>query len=123
MKKVVVIDDDVQCNQLVCRFLKNSGYEVSSASNGAEGLKMIREEIPDLVITDLFMPEQDGLETILELRRTNQKTRILAMSGGSTKMNMVDMLDIAETFGADSIMAKPFHLETFLEKVKELLDE
>jgi len=85
MKKIVVIDDDMQCNQLVCRFLKNSGYEVSSAVNGAEGLKMFRKEIPDLVITDLYMPEKDGLETIMELRRTNQKVRILAMSGGLHK--------------------------------------
>lgn len=123
MKKILVIDDNVQCNQMVCRFLTASGYEVSSAPNGVEGLKLFRKEIPDLVVTDLFMPEKDGLETIMELRRTDQKVRILAMSGGSTKMNMIDMLDIAETFGADAIMAKPFQLETFLQKVKELLDE
>lgn len=123
MKKILVIDDDVQCNQLVCRFLKSSGYEVSSAFDGAEGLKMFRKEMPDLVITDLYMPEKDGLETIMELRRTDQKIRILAMSGGSIKMNITDMLDTAEMFGADAIMAKPFNLETFLQKVIELLDE
>lgn len=123
MKKIVVIDDDIKCNQMICRILKNEGYDVSAAFNGAEGLKMFMKERPDLVITDLYMPEKDGLETIMELRRANEKIRILAISGGSLNINIDDMLSAAEDFGADAIMAKPFHLETFLHRVKGLLDE
>lgn len=123
MKKIVVIDDDIKCNQMICRILKNEGYDVSAAFNGAEGLKMFTKERPDLVITDLYMPEKDGLETIMELRRANEKIRILAISGGSLNINIEDMLSAAEDFGADAIMAKPFHLETFLHRVKGLLDE
>jgi len=123
VKKIVVIDDDVQCNQLVCMILKHAGYEVRSANNGAEGLKMFMQERPDLVITDLYMPEKDGLETIMELRQTERKIRILAISGGALNINPADTLDTAEMFGADAIMAKPFNVETFLNKVKELLAE
>ena len=122
MKKIIVIDDDILGNQMVCRILKNAGYEVSSAFNGAEGLKMIIQDRPDLVITDLFMPEKEGLETITELRQTDKKIRIMAISGGFANVNLADVLDTAEMFGADAIMAKPLHIETFLQRVKELLD-
>ena len=122
MKKIMVIDDDLPCNQMVCMILKHAGYEVRSACNGAEGLRMLENELPDLVITDLYMPEKDGLETIMELRQADQKIRIMAISGGALNINVADMLNTAETFGADAIMAKPFNVETFLHKVKELLD-
>ena len=123
MKKIVVIDDDIQCNRMICRILENAGYEVKTAFNGVEGLKVCRQERPDLMITDLYMPEKEGLETIMELRQAGQKIRILAISGGSLNINVAEMLDTAEMFGADAIMAKPVHLETFLHKVKELLAE
>ena len=123
MKKIVVIDDDIKGNQMVCRILKNAGYEVRAAFNGAEGLKIFKQERPDLVITDLFMPEKEGLETITELRQTDKKIRIMAISGGSANVNLADVLDTAEMFGADAVMAKPFQMETFLQRVKGLLDE
>jgi DNA-binding response OmpR family regulator len=123
VKKIVVIDDDIQCNRMVCRILENAEYEVRAALNGVEGLKMCKQERPDLVITDLYMPEKDGLETIMELRQADKMIRILAISGGSLNINVVEMLETAEMFGADAIMAKPVHLETFLLTVKGLLDE
>jgi len=83
VKKIVVIDDDIKGNQMVCRILKNAGYEVSSAFNGVEGLKMYMKERPDLVITDLYMPEKEGLQTIMELRQMDKKIRIMAVSGGA----------------------------------------
>jgi DNA-binding response OmpR family regulator len=123
VKKVMVIDDDIPCNRMVCRILENAGYEVRAAFNGAEGLRLFRHDRPDLVITDLYMPEKDGLETIMELRQADAKIKILAISGGSLNINVADMLDAAEMFGADAIMAKPFQLNTFLHQVKELLGE
>jgi DNA-binding response OmpR family regulator len=108
---------------MVCRVLKNAGYEVSSAFNGAQGLKIFKKERPDLLITDLYMPEKDGLETIMELRQMDKEIRILAISGGSLNINVIDMLESAEVFGADAIMAKPIQIESFLNKVKELLNE
>ena len=122
MKKIVIIDDDIQCNRMICRILENAGYEVRTAFNGVEGLKMVMQERPDLMITDLYMPEKEGLATIRELRQADEKIRILAISGGSLNINVADMLDAAEMFGADDIMAKPLHLETFLHKVNRLLN-
>jgi len=81
VKKILVIDDDIQGNQMVCRILKNAGYEVNAAFDGSEGLKMVMKERPDLVITDLFMPEKEGLETIMELRQADKKVRIMAITG------------------------------------------
>ena len=123
MKKIVVIDDDIQCNGMICRILENAGYEVRAAFNGVEGLKMVMRERPDLMITDLYMPEKEGLATIRELRQADEKIKILAISGGSLNINIADMLDAAEMFGADAIMAKPLDLETFLNKVNRLLNE
>jgi DNA-binding response OmpR family regulator len=123
VKKIMVIDDDIPCNRMICRILENSGYEVRAAFNGAEGLKMYMDERPDLVITDLYMPEKDGLEMIMELRKADAKIRILAISGGSLNINIDDMLNAAEMFGADAILAKPFPLEIFLQRVKGLLNE
>lgn len=122
MKKIIIIDDDIQCNRMVFRILENAGYEVCAAFNGVEGLKMFKQERPDLVITDLYMPEKEGLETIRELRQADEKIRILAISGGSLNINVDEMLETAEMFGADDIMAKPLHLETFLHKVNTLLN-
>ena len=123
LKKILVIDDDIQGNQMVCRILKNAGYEVRSAFDGVEGIKLFMKERSDLVITDLFMPEKEGLETIMELRQADKEVRIMAITGGAPNMNMADLLDTAEMFGANALMAKPFHMETFLQRVKELLDE
>jgi len=122
LKKILVIDDDIQGNQMVCRILKNAGYEVRSAFDGVEGIKLFMKERSDLVITDLFMPEKEGLETIMELRQADKEVRIMAITGGAPNMNMADLLDTAEMFGANALMAKPFHMETFLQRVKELLD-
>lgn len=122
MKKILVIDDDLQFNGMITMILEDAGYEVRSAHDGIEGLKMFMQERPDLVITDLYMPEKEGLETIMELRQADQDIRILVMSGGSPHMNMSDMFNTAEMFGADAALPKPFSVGTFLEKVKELLE-
>ncbi len=121
MKKVLVIDDDIQFNKMVCMILEDSGYAVRSAHDGVAGLKMFMQERPDLVITDLYMPEKEGLETIMELRQEDSKIKILVMSGGSPHMNMAEMFNMAGLFGADAALPKPFSMGTFLEKVSELM--
>ena len=102
--------------------LKDAGYEVRSAFNGQEGLGMFMKERPDLVITDLYMPEKEGLETIMELRQTDKEIKILVVSGGSPHMNMSEMFTMAGIFGADAALPKPFDIGTLLLKVRELLE-
>jgi DNA-binding response OmpR family regulator len=121
VNKILVIDDDEQCNSMISMVLEDAGYEVWSAQNGLKGLEIYRREHPDLVITDLYMPEKEGLETIMELRERDKKTRILVISGGCPHTNMSDMFTMAEIFGADAALPKPFDIAIFLQKVKELL--
>jgi len=123
VKKILVIDDDQQFNRMICMILEDAGYEVRSAPNGQEGLGIFTKERPDLVITDLYMPEKEGLETIIELRQTDKEIKILVVSGGSPHMNMSEMFTMAGIFGADAALPKPFDIGTFLQKVKELLGE
>lgn len=123
MSKILVIDDDDQFNQMVRMILSQAGYDVSSAADGAAGLKLFRETQPDLVITDIYMPEKEGLETIMELRASGSRTRILVISGGSPQMNTTEMFNMAALFGADAMLAKPFDLDLFLNTVKNLLTE
>lgn len=123
MKKILVIDDDIQLNGMICEILNSAGYEVRSANNGVEGLQQFMKERPDLVITDIYMPEKEGLETIRELRQVDRAIRILVVSGGCPRVNLPEMFAMAEMFGADAVLPKPFAVGTFLQKVKELLGE
>ena len=82
MSKILVIDDDKNIRSLLRDFLERDGYEVMEAENGKVGLKLFRENGADLVITDLIMPEKEGIETIRELRRDFSDVKIIAISGG-----------------------------------------
>jgi len=123
VKNILVIDDDTQLNGMICEILTSVGYEVRSAPNGVEGLKLFMRERPDLVITDIYMPEKEGLETIMELRQADKEIRILVVSGGCPHMDMPEIFAMAEMFGADAVLPKPFPVGTSLQKVKELLGE
>ena len=87
--KVLVIDDDILVRRTISRILQHGGYEVSLAEDGAKGVAKFRSERPDLVITDIIMPEQEGIETIIQLLRDNPAARIIAVSGGAYADEMV----------------------------------
>jgi len=117
MASVLVIDDEVGIRQLVKTFLEREGHRVIEAENGKVGVRLFREHNPDCVITDLFMPEQEGIETIKEIMRIAPGTRVVAMSGGGR--HGIDMLGVAQELGASEILRKPFHRSDLL-KVLEL---
>ena len=121
MKNILVIDDDAQFNKMLCLILTEAGYTVSSAEDGDAGMKIFRQEAPDLVITDIYMPEKEGFETIIELRSVNPDIKILVISGGLTQMGMAETFSLAETFGANAVLAKPFDMNTILSTVSRLL--
>ena len=85
MAKILVIDDEEQIRGLIKRIFQSRGHMVITADNGAVGLKMMAQESFDLVITDIFMPEKEGMETIIEIKRDFPTVKILAVSGGSTQ--------------------------------------
>src|SRR5229473_3264231 len=107
MKKVLVIDDDALVRDTIVRILERKGHTVLVAADGVRGLRMFDREQPDLVITDIIMPEKEGLETIREIRSERPDARIIAISGGARIGNM-DFLDVAGKLGASEIIPKPF---------------
>jgi DNA-binding response OmpR family regulator len=113
--KILVIDDDVLLLRTIARILATDGHEVLTAPEGARGLTLFRQQHPELVITDIVMPNQEGLETILTLRRDDMPLKIIAMSGTDS-----EMLEIAGLIGADAIIEKPFRAQELLSRVRAL---
>jgi len=120
MSKILVIDDDKNIRSLLRDFLERDGYEVMEAENGKVGLKLFRENGADLVITDLIMPEKEGMETIRELRRDFSDVKIIAISGGGT-IGPETYLQMARKMGADRVFEKPFNLKEMSEAIRELM--
>jgi DNA-binding response OmpR family regulator len=122
MPRILLIDDEEPLRTLLRTTLERAGYEVIEASDGKIGLQLLAESSVDLVITDLVMPEKEGLETILELRRQNSSAKIIAISGGG-RMNPKVNLAMAEQFGALCTLAKPFSQQEILDAVAEALGQ
>ena len=117
MAHILIIDDDKHIRDLLRKVLEGAGYNVADAPNGRIAMRMWREDPADLIITDILMPEQDGLEFIRELRRDVPDAKIIALSGGSQRLNL-DTLDIARRFGALNTLNKPFEIKDLLEAVR-----
>lgn len=116
MPRVLVIDDDIRVRELIVDTLSGEGHLVAEAVDGGDGLAKFRANPFDLIVTDLYMPEKEGLETIVELRREFPQLKILAISGART-----EQLRVAKMLGADATLSKPFNLVDLLDVVEELL--
>ena len=101
MSRILIVDDDESLNKMLCRVLDRAGYKTTGALNGVEAVRFYRQEPFDLIVTDIFMPEQEGIATILELRRDFPDIKIIAMSGGGNT-GMKDYLNMAKLLGAPS---------------------
>ena len=121
MKTILVIDDDEQMRVALRNLLEGSGYEVINASDGEEGLRLYHERPTDLIITDLIMPQKEGIETIRELRQDFPDVKIIAISGGGRSDPEV-FLSFAKIFGAHRTIAKPFKREDLLNVIWDLLE-
>jgi CheY-like chemotaxis protein len=120
MARILVVDDDPQIRLLVRAWLESDRHEVVEAMNGRDGLRIYRETRPDLVITDVFMPEKEGLGLIRGLRSQDRDAKIIAMSGGS-KLPVGDCLELAQMLGASAVFAKPFTANDLYEAVSKVL--
>ncbi len=121
MARILVIDDNDEFRGLMRRWLEGAGYEVVDASNGNEGIKLYRKRPADLVITDMIMPEKEGLETMVELRRDFPDVKIIAVSGGGFE-DPKNYLESAKLIGgALRTFTKPFQKEELLEAIEEIL--
>jgi CheY-like chemotaxis protein len=121
MPTVLVIDDDSMVRGLLVRALTGARYTVIEAADGMEGLALARSHSVDVVVTDLIMPVQEGVETIMALRKERPRLPIIAISGGVTNSGLY--LDIAGKIGASRILAKPFTPRELLQLIEQVLAE
>jgi CheY-like chemotaxis protein len=120
MASILLVDDDEQLRTMISAVLRRAGYEVQAACDGSEAITLYRRNPADLIITDLIMPEKEGLEMIRELRKEYPQARIIAMSGGGRK-GAVNCLDVARAFGAQRVLDKPFSHQEILDAVRDVL--
>jgi DNA-binding NtrC family response regulator len=122
MANILVVDDDVLVVQSISRALTGDGHTVVTASNGIQGLARFSKGRFDLVITDIIMPDHEGLGMILEMRRSAPTTKIIAMSGGGRSGNL-EFLRMASELGAMATLKKPIRLDEFKRVLNECLSE
>ena len=118
--RVLVIDDDEQIRVLLQQMMEWAGFDVMVAENGKVAMQMHSAQPADLVITDLIMPEQEGLETISRLKKESAGIKIIAISGGG-RIGPEAYLPAALELGADKVFSKPFDVQEIVSTVKELL--
>ena len=120
MKKILIIDDEKSIRSMLMQLFERNNYEVTLARDGQQGIKLYKENRPDIIITDLIMPEKEGLETIKELKALNPDVKIIAMSGGGT-VDPGTYLDLAKRMGALCTFSKPIDNKLLVSTVKELI--
>lgn len=120
MARILVIDDDPMARDIVVEILSRKGHQAVAACNGRQGLEQFHNADFDLVITDIIMPDVEGIETIIQLRKDKPDVKIIAISGGG-KISAYSHLSLAEKFGVKKTLAKPFSKADLLTAVDELL--
>jgi CheY-like chemotaxis protein len=120
MTTILVVDDNDLVRDALALLLARSGHDVLEAADGEEALLLIKTSVPDLVVTDILMPEMAGFEMIEEVRKVAPDVKIIAMTGG-TPIGPEDLLQHAARLGANETFAKPIDREKFLESVNRLL--
>ena len=117
MTRILVVDDDLPSRSIISGMLEDAGYEVSVAVNGNGAIALHRAKPFDLIVTDLLMPEKEGIETILELHAGDENLKIIAMSSGD-----YENLLLARHLGALQILVKPFSEQQLVDTVREVLE-
>jgi DNA-binding response OmpR family regulator len=119
-KRILIIDDETEIRSILSRILTQAGFDVLATASGDEGTRVCRQQSIDMVIVDMIMPEKDGLETLMEIRRNSPKARIIAMSG-APRTKVMDSLSVALKVGAVATLTKPFTPNEFLSSVMQNL--
>lgn len=119
---ILVVEDNELLRLELVSFLRRQGFSVLQAENGADGIKVAVKQSPDVVLTDLMMPEMDGIEQIKRLRAALPAVKIIAMSGGGRTRNL-DPLKFALSVGADSVCTKPLNIPELLSSIKQCSEQ
>jgi len=117
--KILVIDDDDLVRLTLAKLLQKQGGSVLEAKNGAVGIEIFKKNTPHIVLTDMLMPEKEGLETISELKSIQPSIKIIAMSSGGASHNM-SFLQLAQRIGADKTISKPIKPDELIKTIKDL---
>jgi two-component system chemotaxis response regulator CheY len=120
--RILIVDDDADVRRTLHALLSRAGYDVMEAADGNEAVRLWRDHGGDLVITDLHMPQKDGIQTIIELLSHSPKARIIAMSGGG-QTRRLDLLGNATMLGAVLTIEKPFTLSEMMQTVDQALKQ
>ncbi len=121
MATVLLVDDEVSVREMVSEVIRQCGHKVVTAGSVAEARGYFTSQKIDLVVTDLVMPEQSGIDLILEFKQIEPNVKVLAISGGGGITGRFDYLPIASLVGAGAILKKPFSINEFSKKLEELL--
>lgn len=120
-KRILIVDDNQDILSFMQAALEKAGYEVQTAPEGAQALALQTKRRADLLITDIFMPGQDGIETLRDCKTRFPETRIIVMSAGGGSNRKLDYLPAAVLIGANGTLRKPFNVDQLLETVRKVL--
>jgi CheY-like chemotaxis protein len=120
--RILVIEDHQEVREVLVQALSSAGYSVLEAENGRDALRHLEDTGIDLVITDILMPEKDGLEVLMEIRARNRQVQVIAMSSGG-HIGPRYFLDTARALGAARTFTKPFDMNRMMDAVKELTQD
>lgn len=120
MSQILIIDDEPQIRSMLRQIFEREGLEVMDAPDGDVAMKLLRQQQADVIVTDLIMPDKEGLETIMEIRQEFPQCKIIAISGGG-RNDPKDYLQLAKKLGAARTFAKPIERKAMVAAVKELL--
>lgn len=123
MKSILLIEDDTQFRKMLKQMLERQGYEVVEAKDSKEGIKLYHQAPADLIITDIIMPEKEGVETIIELKHDYPDVKIIAISGGSRGIDAESCLFYVKEIGVPHTFTKPFDHKELLAVIQELLGD
>ena len=121
MPGVLIVEDDKELREMLKLSLLRRGITVLEAENGKDAIVHFKPLLTDLVVTDLIMPEEDGLKVVIKLRELKPSIKIIAISGGG-KVGPGSYLNLAKALGADAIYSKPFSVNDLISKIEQLLD-
>ena len=121
MPGVLIVEDDKELREMLKLSLLRRNFMVLEAENGKDAITHFKPLITDLVVTDLIMPEEDGLKVVIKLRELKPSIKIIAISGGG-KVGPGSYLNLAKALGADAIYSKPFSINELVAKIEQLLD-
>lgn len=121
MPVILIVEDDKELREMLKISLIRRKYTVLEAVNGREAIKHFKPDFTDMVVTDLIMPEEDGLKVIIKVRELKPSIKIIAISGGG-KVGPESYLNLAKALGADAVFSKPFSINSLIEKIDELFN-